>query len=80
MKLKAFRPWQIRQWLGLDAKGKPRWVPPPSLQTRQRVRQAFRLISFQQVNAQYGFEPRHARRGIALKWAQRAFREHRKAA
>ncbi len=75
------RPWQIRQWLGLDDKGKPKQVNlPPSLQTRQRIRQAMRVISWKKVTEQFGPEPRRARRKIALKWATRAFREHRKAA
>ena len=79
-KVKVFRPWQIRQWLGLDDKGKPKFTIQPSLNTRQRQRAAFRALSFKEITEKYGGEPRHARRGIALKLAQRAFREHRKAA
>lgn len=46
-------------------------------QTRQRERQAFRILSMKNVNENYGQEPRRARRRIALKLAQRAYREHR---
>ncbi len=82
-KPKVFRPWQLRQWLGLGDKGKKtefrvKVEAIESLQTRQRRRAAFRKLSFENVNANYGPEPRHARRSIALKLAQRAYREHMK--
>ena len=82
-KPKVFRPWQIRQWLGLDIKtGKPRTKDgkpleiPASLQTRQRKRAAFRALAHKEIAEKYGPEPRHARRGIALVLARRAYREH----
>ena len=53
---------------------------PPSLATRQRERQAFRALSFKNVNENYGPEPRANRRRIAMQLAKRAYKEHRKAA
>lgn len=84
-RVKIFRPWQIRQWLGLDDKGKTtefrkKVAAIESLQTRQRKRHAFRVIAHEQINKQYGPEPRHARRGIALVLARKAYREHMNAA
>lgn len=80
-RVKIFRPWQIRQCLGLDENGKPKQLTvPESLQTRQRKRHAFRILAHKQINKQYGAEPRHARRGIALVLARKAYREHMKAA
>lgn len=49
-------------------------------QTRQRERQAFRILSMKNVNENYGREPRRSRRMIAFKLARKAYREHRKAA
>lgn len=75
------RPWQIQQWHGLDTNGKPKpFNVPIQLQTRQRKRQAFRLLAHKQITEQYGPEPRHARRGIAQVLARRAYREHMEAA
>jgi hypothetical protein len=85
-KPRIFRPWQIRQWLGLDDKGKPRllangqpWIPE-SQKTRQRYRAAIRMLAFKQVNEKYGQEPRHARRGIALVWAKKAWQQYKESA
>jgi hypothetical protein len=94
-KPKVYKPWQIRQWLGLDDKGKPlrqfmvgvdeMGKPifasvPNSLETRQRKRAALRKLCMTQITEKYGQEPRIFRRRIARRLAVKAFGEMKVAA
>lgn len=80
-KVRTYKPWQLRQLFGLDAKGKPLWEKiPPSIDTRQRRRAALRLLCFQQITKEYGGEPRKQRRLISLRLARRSYTEMKAAA
>jgi hypothetical protein len=89
-KPKVYKPWQIRQWLGLDDKGKPLrqfmvgvdemgkpifGSVPNSLETRQRKRAALRKLCMTQITEKYGQESRIFRRRIARRLAVKAFGE-----
>jgi hypothetical protein len=75
---KHLRPWQLRQWLGRDIEtGKELWTPAASLETRQRRRQALRILCMKQITEKYSAEPRAARRRIARRLAVKAFGEMR---
>lgn len=75
-RVRSYKPWQLRQWLGRDIKdGKQLWEPAASLETRQRRRQALRILCFKQITEKYGPEPRKFRRRIARRLAVKAFGE-----
>jgi hypothetical protein len=78
-KIGVLRPWQAKQWFGpLMFDGKA--VTPQSLETRQRRRQALRILCMKQITEKYSSEPRKFRRRIARRLAVKAFGEMRVAA
>jgi hypothetical protein len=48
-----------------------------TVDSRQQFRARLRREAFMEITKKYGFEPRHARRGIALTIARKWFHESR---